>query len=226
MFKKWRTKRLLKKLIKLVNATEFQNKGLLDEEILIRVANLKEPEKGMVPGNFYLVCGISGGGKNIFTQHLLDKNPDKEFVIIDPDEYYAKINGDELIRANFFKVWITIYLDLHDLEVAGKDVIFTSNALTESQRTQFLEWFPSFRHHLLWVISPKEKCFEGNQLRRRHVPNEKLEKQWMRMEFPNPEEKGWDTITHIYNHWDTNYTSNLIKGNIKELIKFDEFLED
>ena len=53
--------------------------------------------------NFYLVCGISGGGKSHLTNRLYKINPNLKKY--DVDEYYAKINGDEIIHENFFDVW-------------------------------------------------------------------------------------------------------------------------
>lgn len=45
--------------------------------------------------NFYLVCGISGGGKTVLTERIVKKNP--QLVIYDVDKYYEMINGDEYI---------------------------------------------------------------------------------------------------------------------------------
>lgn len=169
--------------------------------------------------NFYLVCGISGGGKTTLSNRITKENPNLK--IYDVDKYYELINGDECDRSNFFQVWIKLYEDLHESEVKAEDVLLTTNALTESQRQQFIEWFPSFKHHILWVTAPKERCFEGNAARRRQVPIDKLEAQWQRMEFPNAKEKGWDTITHITNCWDNeNYIIFELKGKIKDYLKF------
>lgn len=168
--------------------------------------------------NFYLVCGISGGGKTVLTDRIVKKNP--HLKVYDVDKYYEKINGDECDRSNWFDVWITLYQDLHKSELANEDIILTTNSLTESQRRQFIEWFPTFDHHILWVTAPKERCIEGNNSRRRHVPIDKLMAQWERMEFPNASEKGWDTITQITNMWDEeNYIIFSLKGDITKLIK-------
>jgi hypothetical protein len=80
--------------------------------------------------NFYLICGISGGGKTTLSKKIHKLNP--SLNVFDVDEYYAKINGDECIRDNFFKVWINLYEDLHDSEIKGEDVLLTTNALTAS----------------------------------------------------------------------------------------------
>lgn len=166
---------------------------------------------------FYLICGISGGGKTFLAERIIEKNPGLK--LFDPDDYYKKINGDECIHENFFDVWITLYKDIHEAELAGKDILINTNALTVAQRNQFIEWFPTFEHHMIWVISPKEKCIEGNMSRRRHVPMGKLLAQWERMEFPNASEKGWDSITHLTNFWNNDYIIFNLKGNIEELIE-------
>ena len=168
--------------------------------------------------NFYLICGVSGGGKTVLSHKIHELNPNLK--IYDVDEYYAKINGDECIHENFFDVWMTLWRDLHNSELKNEDVLLTTNALIVSQRRQFIEWFPTFNHHLVWVTAPKEKCFEGNRSRRRQVPEEKLIKSWEKMEFPNAHEDGWDTICQITNCWDgENYIIFNLKGNIENLIK-------
>lgn len=169
-------------------------------------------------GHFYLVCGISGGGKTVLSQRIAQKNPN--LIIMDTDKYYELINGDERIHENFFDVWIRIYQDLHQYEIEGKDVLLTTNSLTASQRRQFIEWFPTFIHHMLWVTAPKEKCLEGNRNRYRTIPEDILLKYWERMEFPNASEEGWDSIAQITNCWDNeNYIIFNLKDNIEKYIK-------
>lgn len=138
----------------------------------------------------------------------------------DVDRYYEKINGDECNRNNCFNVWMNLWQDLHNSEAANEDILLTTNALTVSQRRQFIEWFPTFTHHILWVTSPKEKCIEGNNSRKRHVPIDKLLQQWERMEFPNANEADWKTITQITNCWNENnsYIVFNLKGNIQDFI--------
>jgi predicted kinase len=168
--------------------------------------------------NFYLVCGISGGGKTTLSKKILQKNP--TLKVFDVDKYYEKINGDECNHTNAFEVWITLYQDLHKSELANEDVLLTTNALTVSNRRQFVDWFPSFQHHILWVTAPKEKCLEGNKQRRRQMPEEQLLTDWDRMEFPNANELGWESITQITNCWDNeNYIIFSLKGNITKLLK-------
>ena len=168
--------------------------------------------------NFYLICGISGGGKTTLSKKIIKLNPN--IKMYDVDEYYAKVNGDERIHTNFFDVWISLYQDLHKSELNNEDVLLTTNALTVSQRTQFVEWFPTFKHHLIWVTAPKEKCFEGNKNRTRQVPENKLLEFWEDMEFPNASEKGWDSICQITNCWDNeNYIIFNLKGDIENLIQ-------
>ena len=48
--------------------------------------------------NFYLVCGISGGGKTVLTERIVSKN--SKLKIFDVDKYYERVNGDECDRSN------------------------------------------------------------------------------------------------------------------------------
>jgi len=167
--------------------------------------------------NFYLVCGISGGGKTTLSQRIKELNPQIE-VFMDTDEYYAKRNGDERIRENTYDVWRAIFDDLHKYEAEEKDVLLSTNSLTVAQRRQFIEWFPTYKHHMIWVIAPLNLCLLGNKKRYRHIPEHLLLKQWQEMEFPNPKEDGWDTIVHITNWWTNNYDVFKLKGDIDTLI--------
>lgn len=170
-------------------------------------------------GNFYLVCGICGGGKTVLSNRIASKH--QELVVLDVDAYYEKVNGDECIRKNFFEVWHMLFQDIHDLEISGKDVLLSTNALTVCQRSQFVEWFPTFVHHLIWVTAPWERCVEGNKSRRRHVPDDVMKQQWDEMEFPTAQEKGWDTISQVTNCWDhENYIIYNLKGRIDKVIAF------
>ena len=167
--------------------------------------------------NFYLVCGISGGGKSTLSDRIIRKN--HGILIYDVDMYYEMVNGDECIRDNSFDVWMRLFQDIHNSELRGEDVLLTVNALTVCQRRQFVEWFPTFEHHMLWVTAPKERCIEGNKSRRRKLPDTQLLKDWDRMEFPNANESGWSTISQITNCWDNeNYIVFNLKGDIYKLL--------
>ena len=171
--------------------------------------------------DFYLVCGVSGGGKSTLSKKILRLN--EGITFFDVDKYYEKINGDECIRKNTFEVWHTLFRDIHDSEMRHEDVLLTTSALSVSQRRQFIEWFPTFSHHMMWVTSPKDKCLIGNISRRRHVPEEVLLQQWQEMEFPNANEAGWKTISQITNCWDNdNYIIFNLKGDIQQLLRIHE----
>ena len=168
--------------------------------------------------NLYLVCGIGGGGKTVLSHRIIEKNPG--MTLLDPDMYYAKIYGDECNRGDAFPVWHQLFGDLHKLELEGKDVVLSTNALTYCQRSQFVEWFPSFTKHIIWVTSPWDRCVEGNAKRRRHIPEAVLKKQWHDMEFPSGKEPGWETVTHVTNHWTCEYNIDTLKGDIRKWIIF------
>ena len=75
--------------------------------------------------NFYLICGVSGGGKTTLSKKIHKLNP--TLKVYDVDEYYAKINGDECIHKNFFDVWMMLWRDLHNSEINNEDVFLNFN---------------------------------------------------------------------------------------------------
>ncbi len=170
--------------------------------------------------NFYLICGMSGGGKTVLTDRIVRLN--KGLVMLDVDEYYSRINGDDRDRSHMFEVWHTLFKDIHDLEMQNKDVVLTTNSLTRSQRDQFVEWFPSFDHHCIWVMAEKERCYEGNCGRHRVVPKDKFEAMWDRMEPPTSAEKLWVSIAYVTNWWTGEYTTFDVKGNVRSLIDYEK----
>lgn len=58
-------------------------------------------------GNFYLVCGISCGGKSVLSEHIEKKNPNLKIYGV--DKYYELVNGDERDRSNRFEVWMKLW---------------------------------------------------------------------------------------------------------------------
>lgn len=76
----------------------------------------------------YLMCGLSGVGKTTFAKKFAEEN---NLVYLGIDEEYARINGDECIHENTFRVWISFYEKIHSLEVAGIDCIVDTNAITK-----------------------------------------------------------------------------------------------
>ena len=98
--------------------------------------------------NMYVMCGISGSGKTTFSKEFAKKHKLKYIGI---DDYYALINGDECIHENTFDVWISVFHELHEAEMNNINCIVDTNCLTYAQRMQFIEWFPTFNHHLIYI---------------------------------------------------------------------------
>lgn len=147
--------------------------------------------------NMYLMCGLSGCGKTTFSKDFADKYHLLRFGV---DDYYAIINGDECIHENTFDVWIKLFKDIHDAESKGRDCIVDTNALSWHQRMQFIEWFPTFNHHLIVIESNENLRRKNNRSRRRQIPEQKMDEMLITWERPSIEkDTKWKSITYIWN---------------------------
>ena len=147
--------------------------------------------------NMYLVCGISGSGKTYFSKQLEEK---LNIERISVDDIYRQLNGDELIRTNKFEVWISLFQEIHRLEIAEKDVIIDTNALKHSHRVQFVDWFPSYNHHLIFVSADHDLRMRNIENRLRKIDESTIQYMESIVEVPTKElDKEWDTITYINN---------------------------
>ena len=122
------------------------------------------------------LCGISGSGKTTWAKKFMTEHPD--WLYFNPDDYYARINGDECDRRNVFEVWHALFRDVHTAALNNKNVLIDSNNLTFHQRMQWIEWFPEFEHILIIFDDVNlPTCFERVQKRKRTVSLDKMVKQ-------------------------------------------------
>ncbi len=144
------------------------------------------------------MCGLSGAGKTTFAKKYAEENGLRYLCV---DEFYRKLNGTELDRSNFFDVWISFFQEIHRCETEDIDILIDTDNLTRGQREQFLEWFPTFEHHLIVIKASEELRRSNNHRRNRNVPEEEMDA--MRLRFSEPadetEDKGWLSITRVVN---------------------------
>ena len=145
----------------------------------------------------YLMSGLSGAGKTTYARMIADK---MNLRYLGVDDFYAHINGDECIRENKFNVWIEFWKAIHNAEINNIDCVVDTNALTIHQRKEFIEWFPTFEHHLIYVYTDESQRYVNNKLRKRQVPNNVMAQMSKKLEVPNKEtDSDWKTITYIMN---------------------------
>lgn len=142
----------------------------------------------------YLMCGCSGAGKTTFSKVFAKEHNIKYLGI---DDFYALVNGDECLHTNTFDVWIEFYRAIHEAEVNDIDVIIDTNAITKTHREQFIEWFPTFEHHLIYIEASEALRKKNNMSRRRQVPDDVMDKMTALLEKPINE--SFKTITYIFN---------------------------
>lgn len=170
---------------------------------------------------FYLVCGLSGVGKTTFTKKFAEDNALK---YLGADEFYAKVNGDERIHDNKFEVWIELFKAIRECEKAGIDCVVDSNALSASGRDEFINWFPGFSHHLIFIDADDKLRQSNNHARERKIPESIMMSMRNKLEYPiwNVMDKRWKSLTGIVNSNNHYFVTQLkgepTYGSVKNLV--------
>lgn len=146
----------------------------------------------------YLVCGCSGSGKTTFAKKFAAAN---NLLYLGADDFYAKVNGDELKRGNKFEVWQELFKAIHRAEVDGVSCLVDSNSLSAASRDEMVNWFPGFDHHLIYIEADEQLRMENNRKRARQIPDEVMIAMRTKVEPPvwNTLDKRWLSLTRILN---------------------------
>ena len=160
----------------------------------------------------YLMCGCSGSGKTTFAKQFA---AERNLKYLGVDEFYAKVNGDECLHINTFEVWIEFFKAIHEAEINNEDCIVDTNALTRCHREQFIEWFPTFEHHLIWIMANVDLRKRNNLSRRRQVPDSVMDRMTLQFEMPVPELENikWKSMALVNNRNNNFETPLMMKGN-------------
>ena len=153
----------------------------------------------------YLMSGMSGSGKTTFAKKFAEEH---SLLYLCPDDFYKIFNGDERIHENEFEVWIALFQAIHIAEMNGIDCIIDTNAPTVVDRTQFINWFPSFEHHLIAISAPLELCCENNKNRKRIIPQEHMLEMWYTFQLPmrgGDEDWRWKSLIIYHNENNTGF---------------------
>ena len=144
--------------------------------------------------NMICLAGMPGVGKTTWARNFLKHHSD--YIYFSPDEYYERINGDDTNRANTFEVWMAMFRDINTTMKAGKNVLIDSDNLTFHQRTQWIEWFPDFKHILVFFEASWDICYNQMLKRRRKLSYGTMISKWERWQRPTRETDGrfWDKI--------------------------------
>ena len=99
-----------------------------------------------------------------------------------------------------------MFLAIHMAEKNGKDCVVDTNALTLVQRGQFLDWFPAFEHHLIYIEADEALLRKNNASRRRRIPDEKMTQiiRELRPVTPDEDER-WASIS-FWRNTDNEFT--------------------
>jgi len=167
----------------------------------------KKPKAYIMTGN----CGI---GKSYFAKKFATKHNLKYFSI---DDMYIAFNGDSKSRENKFQVWITFYQQIHAAEQARYDIVIDVNNPTPFDRQEWLNWFPDFEHHLIWIDGTFEIAEYNNRERERKIPADIFE-----MLFHNYQPPTYEELNN-YNHRAQYKSGSLIVNNSNNFSEIQTF---
>lgn len=149
---------------------------------------------------FILVCGMSACGKSTYARKYAT---DHNYVYISPDTISATIHDNPVAYEDKFEVWMMVYRTLHLMELKGKSVVLDSNCLHASDREQLTRWFPSFEHHMIYIMAKRDFRLKHNATRDRNIPEPALLEMERILEVPEARElEFWHSITYIENSED------------------------
>lgn len=145
----------------------------------------------------FVFCGFSGSGKTTFAKKFASYN---RLYYVSPEIIYKTRCGKEYDPSCKFDVWITFFMVIETFRKKNKDIVVDVTALTKFEREQFLNWFPGFEHHLIYIETPFALCLQNNSCREKVVPMKTMRAQKKKFEKPTyNEDHRWATFTHLKN---------------------------
>ena len=125
------------------------------------------------------------------------------------------INGDERRHEDDTEVWLIFFKAIHLAEQHGRNIVIDTNSPTRTKRTEFLDWFPSFEHNLIFVGAPYSLCEKNNASRNRVIPPDELREIYESVEYPHAssEDDRWVNIYVAENDDNEVYHYAQTRGN-------------
>lgn len=129
----------------------------------------------MTKPQLYVICGPSGAGKTSYATQLSKKIKDADYIPIDYLYRQSHINTAEKRKRFKFDIWIMFMKEIRRHELHNRSLIIETCCPTTTSKLQFIEWFPGFEHHFIYIEASKQLCMRNNASRPTHkLTNEEL----------------------------------------------------
>ena len=145
----------------------------------------------------YLMSGPSGAGKTRYAKQFAERFNLLYFGI---DDFYRVYNGDETLHEDECEVWLAFFHALRLAECKGRSIIVDTNSPTRIKRCEFLDWFPAYNSHLIFLSAPPDLCWANNNSRVRKIPKDDFQEIYDSVEHPLAhEDPRWKSIMCYWN---------------------------
>ena len=165
----------------------------------------------------FLVCGMYASGKTTYAMDFAIKN---NYAYLSSDIMYNRMSqrtdmSEDELRAHFkFPVWNSFWVAIYFAYLENKDIVVDTSALKASYREDFLDWFPGFEHHMIFIDADFELCLENNRERKRQIPEDVMEDAFWNYEDPEDEadcfDPRWITYRRIRNNDNQFYLEKIV----------------
>lgn len=159
----------------------------------------------------FLMSGSSGSGKTTFAKEFAKANGFRYLCV---DDFYAVFLGSPIEHTHEFEVWQSFYQAIHLAEMDDVDCVIDTNSPSLVDRIQFINWFPGFSHHLIYLYADKDLCWKNIQKRERKIPKETFDSIYSSCIAPKPgEDKRWYSITYLLNEYNNIKIDDCVYGD-------------
>ena len=173
---------------------------------------------------FIMMVGLPGSGKSTAAKKLMDRYADRNIEIFSSDKYREMILGDENNQDNNQLVFNSLYNDLIEAILAGKNVILDATNITIKDRKKCLDRISKYAVNKVayFMDTPYEQCILNDLKRDRSVGEQVIAKFLHKFQFPQKYEGFDEIIMDKHVDKDPTYNPAVAGSYLSQMKNFDQ----